>query len=155
MTLNEAYEMVMEFHRCFGAPYRDTPTLLDPQRVVNRANWMQEEVDEFRAAETLPQQADAMIDLIYFALGSLVEMGVKPAELFRIVHEANMTKLWPDGQPHYGVDGKVIKHHGWKDPDPRLRKELEEQSQRSKCAALAEEQLNKHSKPDDKRAMLV
>ena len=60
---------------------------------------MREEVDEFVESTNVVDQADAMIDLIYFALGTLVEMGVRPAPLFDIVHNANMQKLWPDGAP--------------------------------------------------------
>lgn len=88
---------------------------------------MQEEVEEFLEAEDVVDQADAMIDLIYFALGTLVEMGVKPEPLFRIVHEANMKKLWPDGKPHYNEDGKTVKPPGWTDPYPALQAEIERQ----------------------------
>ena len=62
-----------------------------------------------------------MIDTIYFALGTLVEMGVKPGELFDIVQKANMSKLWPDGTPHYNESGKVIKPEGWENPHPKLQ----------------------------------
>lgn len=89
---------------------------------------MHEEIDEFLDATDVCEQADAMIDLIYFALGSLVEMGVKPDILFAIVHEANMSKLWPDGAPHYGPDGKTIKPGTWVDPYPRIASEIARQA---------------------------
>ena len=61
-----------------------------------------------------------MIDLIYFALGTLVEMGLEADELFDIVQKADMAKRWPDGKPRYNPkDGKVIKPDGWEDPAPR------------------------------------
>lgn len=47
-------------------------------------------------------------------------MGVSPDELFYIVQEANMSKLWSDGRPHYNDMGKVIKPQGWQDPHPKL-----------------------------------
>jgi predicted HAD superfamily Cof-like phosphohydrolase len=81
---------------------------------------MLEEIDEFIESDNITDQADAMIDLIYFALGTLVEMGVKPQKLFDIVHEANMTKLWEDGKPRYNSDGKTIKPPGWQDPFKKL-----------------------------------
>jgi len=62
-----------------------------------------------------------MIDLIYFALGTLVEMSVKPDELFKIVHKANMSKIWSDGKAHTDGDGKVIKPPGWQDPEARIK----------------------------------
>ena len=83
---------------------------------------MNEEVAEFLVAEDIYEQADAMIDLMYFALGTQVEMGLEPDELFEIVQQANMAKLWPDCKPHYNPkDGKVIKPDTWEDPAPKIR----------------------------------
>ena len=83
---------------------------------------MQEEVAEFLIADDIYEQADAMIDLMYFALGTMVEMGLEADELFAIVQQANMAKLWPDGKPHYNPkDGKVIKPEGWEDPAPKIK----------------------------------
>ena len=125
--MDKAWEAVREFHRAFGAPVSDRPTLLEPGRVAARADWMREEVDELVEATCIAEQADAMIDLIYFALGTLVEMGVRPQALFDIVQEANMSKLWPDGKPHYREDGKIIKPSTWIDPAPLLKSEIERQ----------------------------
>jgi predicted HAD superfamily Cof-like phosphohydrolase len=126
--MNREWELVKEFHYRFDVPNRETPTLLTADRVEKRARWMMEEVEEFRAAGTIAEQADAMIDVIYLALGTLVEMGVRPQELFRIVHEANMSKCWEDGKPRYREsDGKVIKPPAWKDPIPRIEREIERQ----------------------------
>jgi predicted HAD superfamily Cof-like phosphohydrolase len=130
MNLDSAYDDVKEFHLRFGHPVRDEPTLLAAARAAARAAWMQEEVAEFLAADTIPDQADAMIDLIYFALGTLVEMGVRPEKLFDIVHAANMTKLWPDGQPRYRGDGKTIKPPAWVDPTDAICDEIERQSRK-------------------------
>ena len=124
MGLNHEYEMVKHFHRMFQAPYRDTPAVLDRDRVEKRYKWMLEEINEFYEADALVDQADAMIDLIYFALGTLVEVGVEPQRLFEIVQQANMSKLWPDGKPHYNEDNKVIKPAGWKSPEPELEAEI-------------------------------
>jgi len=59
---------------------------------------LNEEISEFEQADEandLPGQVDAMLDLVYFALGILYKMGLSPLEintLFTAVHEANMTK---------------------------------------------------------------
>ena len=97
----------------------------DPGGVINKppfemgvANWMREEIEEFENSDTVYEQADAIIDLLYYAIGSLVEMGVKPDELFMLVHEYNVKKLigkWCDG------DGKVMKPIGWQHPDKEIR----------------------------------
>ena len=71
--------------------------------------------------EDIVEEADAMIDVIYFALGTLVEMGIRPDELFEIVQRANMSKLWEDGKPHYNAEGKTVKPSTWRDPHDDLR----------------------------------
>jgi len=118
--VDKAYELVREFHRAFNLPLRETPGLLSQERAQRRCAWMREEIEEFLEAQDVSDQADAMIDLIYFALGTMVEMGVKPQELFEIVHRANMDKLFPDGKPHYNACSKVIKPDTWRDPKPLL-----------------------------------
>lgn len=127
MSLNDAWADVRDFHIRFGHPHEERPSFIDKKRADARAKWMREEVQEFLDARDVVEQADAMIDLIYFALGTMVEMGVRPQELFDIVHRANMAKLWPDGKPHYNKDGKTVKPEGWQDPYPLLEKEIERQ----------------------------
>lgn len=125
--MKKEWNDVKEFHRVFGHPAPETPRKLDPKRALSRAKWMNEEVAEFLVAEDIYEQADAMIDLIYFALGTMVEMGLEPDELFAIVQQANMAKLWPDGKPHYNPkDGKVIKPATWEDPAPKIRAWIDE-----------------------------
>ena len=124
MSIDHKWEKVKNFHVAFNHPNSDKPKLLCSDRVEKRYKWMKEEIDEFAASKTIEEQADAMIDLIYFALGTLVEMGVKPDKLFDIVHEANMSKLWEDGTPRYNSDGKVVKPSTWADPEPKLQDEI-------------------------------
>lgn len=125
--MNAEQDMVRQFHQSFRHPVATRPAPLSPERVANRAKWLAEEVDEFRQAKTLDEQADAIVDLVYFALGTLVEMGVDGAPLFQIVHDANMKKLWGDGAPRFGTDGKVIKPPDWRDPHEALRAEIARQ----------------------------
>ncbi|MBQ2634958.1 MAG: hypothetical protein IJF88_10335 [Oscillospiraceae bacterium] len=119
--MDREWESVREFQISFGHPIADQPHVMDQDRALKRYKWMKEEIDEFLdAGDDIVEQADAMIDLIYFALGTLVEMGIKPDKLFKIVHQANMSKLWSDGKPHYDIDGKTIKPPTWKDPHHEL-----------------------------------
>lgn len=129
--LDYAYEQVKAFQKAFNHPYQNTPTLITPERAEKRMNWIKEEVQEFLDSDNVVDQADAMIDTIYFAIGTLVEMGVKPQELMDIVQHANMSKLWPDGKPHYKEDGKVKKPEGWEDPYPKLQAAIERQRKES------------------------
>ncbi len=133
--MNKEWSDVREFHDKFGHPAPQEPKMIDKKRALSRAKWMNEEVAEFLVAEDIYEQADAMIDVMYFALGTLVEMSLEPDELFAIVQRANMAKLFPDGKPHYNPkDGKVIKPEGWQDPTPQLRAYIDSviESKRSK-----------------------
>lgn len=120
--MKKEWNDVREFHEKFGHPVAEKPCMIETKRVLSRGKWMNEEVAEFFVAKDIYEQADAMIDLLYFSLGTLVEMGLEAEELFDIVQRANMAKLWPDGKPHYNQkDGKVIKPEGWADPAPKIR----------------------------------
>lgn len=125
--MNKEYMCVQEFQRVFNHPVADKPTSLTTSRGKVRYTFLLEEINEFLEAvnnQDLVEQADAMIDTIYVALGTLVEMGVEPDDLFQIVHQANMSKLFPDGLPHYNEIGKVIKPEGWRDPHPQLEQAI-------------------------------
>lgn len=126
--LNHAMEQVKEFHRTFGHPVEEAPTRLAELRKNARTSWMQEELDEYYAAQTIYDEADALIDLIYFALGTFVEMGIKPQQIFDIVQKANMDKVWPDGTVHRREDGKVQKPPEWEAPEPKIIAEIDRQA---------------------------
>lgn len=89
-----------------------------------RRKWMQEELDELAEAATLVDQADALLDLIYFALGTLVEMGMDAEDLFEIVHNANMDKLRTKHETILRDDGKVGKPDGWQSPEFHIAQRL-------------------------------
>jgi predicted HAD superfamily Cof-like phosphohydrolase len=131
MSINDAYYAVKEFHKAFNHPYTEKPTLMNLDRAEKRYSWMKEEIDEFIEAtknNDLYEQVDAMIDNIYFALGTLVELGVEPEPIFKIVQEANMSKLWEDGKPRFRAeDGKVIKPPTWVDPHSKIVEEINRQ----------------------------
>lgn len=83
--------------------------------------------------DVLVEQVDALVDLLYFTYGSFVLMGVDPTNIFNIVHQANMGKLFPDGKPHYDpVTNKVSKPDNWeKDyaPEAKIKEEIKKQLQ--------------------------
>ena len=120
--MKKEWSDVKEFHEKFGHPVAKKPLMIETKRALSRGKWMNEEVAEFLVAKDIYEQADAMIDLLYFSLGTLVEMGLEADELFAIVQKANMDKLWEDGKPHYNPkDGKVLKPEGWEDPAPKIK----------------------------------
>lgn len=128
--LDEAFEDVREFHLAFDCAAPEFPQMQSVEDAGKRANWIAEEVRELRDARTIEDQADAYIDILYFAIGGLVEIGLRPLRLWKIVHGANMAKLWPDGKPRRRQDGKIIKPPGWVPPELELTIVVLDQSRR-------------------------
>jgi len=95
------------------------------------------DVDQMSEKEIIAGQVDALIDSIYFIMGSFVSMGVRPERFFDIVQDANMGKLHNiDGKlkPVYRADGKIQKPDGWKEdfaPEGKIEKEIEYQSKKA------------------------
>lgn len=114
------FEMVRHFHAVAGVPIANVPSALSPARLSARVEWLREEVNELEAASTLADQVDAAVDVLYLALGTLVEMGVELEEPFQLVHESNLAKAWPDGHFRQTAAGKIIKPEGWRSPRERL-----------------------------------
>lgn len=151
------YEMLREFQTTFNSPCNDTPTVIpfcdsednDTEAVVKSVRWamqmakaeskrqgsqvmfraslLLEEVAELLEATTLVDQLDALVDIHYINTGNFVEMGVEYHEPFSIVHNANMSKKWPDGLVHLDEFGKVIKPSTFYSPEPLLVKEIDRQ----------------------------
>jgi predicted HAD superfamily Cof-like phosphohydrolase len=119
--LDAAQKAVTDFNKLFGLPVSDSPRELLRDRVELRAKWMSEEIEEFRAASDGVDQLDAVADLIYYALGIFVEMGIEGGRVFEFVHHANMTKVRPGEQPVYNSEGKVLKPEGWIPPKEQIR----------------------------------
>lgn len=123
--LLEAWKLVRDFQIAMEEPAPDSPTPLDGVRRKLRAEWMREELAEFVSADVLVDQVDSIIDLIYFALGTLCEMGVPPQEAFNAVHAANLRKLGSDGRPLLSIHGRIVKPEGWIGPEAEISEYLE------------------------------
>lgn len=73
----------------------DIPSILSPDRLEFYLGAAEEELQEFQEATQagdLGEAADALVDLIYFTLGRLYEMGIPADVVFDDVHDANMRK---------------------------------------------------------------
>ena len=71
---------------------------------------LREEIDELEQATTATDEADAIIDLMYFANGALYKMGITPpmfGSATTIVHQANMTKA-AGKKASRGYDGSAV-----------------------------------------------
>jgi predicted HAD superfamily Cof-like phosphohydrolase len=114
------YDDIRKFHEKFGLDYKGPPREIAGALEDFRARFMQEELDEFCDAESLEKKLDALVDLVYVALGTAYLYGFDFDEAWRRVHEANMKKVraQPDGsdsarQSMYDV----VKPAGWTAPD--------------------------------------
>lgn len=122
---SQDFKDVMAFYEKFNIPHHTTPTLLDPETLVFRMRRLREELTEFHNAyrtEDLEGCADALVDLVYIALGTAINMGLPWDLLWAEVHRANMEKVRaqkPEDSKH-GTTLDIIKPLGWRAPDHRL-----------------------------------
>lgn len=130
--MDKAYNQVKEFHTACSIAMPKVPTMLKGE-VLERSSWMLEELVEFMKAQTIEDQSDALIDLIYFALGTFTLMGVNPQPIFNIVQNANMSKVGQGGKVIRNEQGKIMKPDGWKAPEPLIVKEIERQAKSAEC----------------------
>lgn len=121
-VLVDLLEDIADFHKKFELhPVSDKPSLLEIPDMAYRIQFlfeeMQELVDAFEA-EDLEQQFDALIDLVYVAIGTAYLMGLPFGEGWSRVHAANMKKVRAkskdDSKRNHEWD--VIKPEGWESP---------------------------------------
>jgi predicted HAD superfamily Cof-like phosphohydrolase len=80
---------------------------------------MHEELSEFIQADNLVDKADALVDLIYVALGTAYGLGLPFNPIWEAVHEANMQKV--SGQTKRGNKVDAMKPPGWTGPEIRIK----------------------------------
>lgn len=110
---------IEEMHKKFGIEFNGKkPKKLTKTECEFRHDALQEEATELFDAETIEDQADALIDSIIFALGGLEKMGLinKFEDLFSEVMRANMSKELANdaSKSKRGFKLDLIKPEGWK-----------------------------------------
>jgi dCMP deaminase len=118
------YEDVCDFHAKFDLPRGGLPRALDLETFNFRVKFLAEEMGELRQsswAGDVAGMADALVDIVYVALGTAAMMGVPFDECWREVHAANMRKVRANGADDERSKRKnaldVVKPEGWKPPD--------------------------------------
>lgn len=112
------YADVREFQFKFGQLVGLKPRHLTKRKLLERVAQMQEELDEFSSAvesDDIAEQADALVDLVYFALGTASQIGLPWQDLWEDVHRANMSKI-PGVKPERGFLVDCVKPDGWEGP---------------------------------------
>lgn len=119
---------IEEFHKKFELVYEGAPRFLPDDLAKFRLMFMSEELDEYFDASgvgnepNLEKQLDALVDLVYVALGTAYLHGFgngKFNEAWRRVHAANMTKVRAlrAEDSTRGSTYDVVKPAGWQAPD--------------------------------------
>ena len=96
--MTDNYRDVGEFHRRFHLAHandKTAPRLIDHALVEYRLRFLHEELEELEEGYTkrdLAKIADALVDLVYVALGTAHLHGLPWQALWREVQRANMTK---------------------------------------------------------------
>jgi predicted HAD superfamily Cof-like phosphohydrolase len=123
----DLFKDVGQFHEKFGLDNiknKIVPHSLDHSVWQFRVNFMQEELDEFTDAWAdgdLPKMADALVDLVYVALGTAHLMHIPFNDVWAEVQRANMAKVRansaddPRSSRKHTLD--VVKPAGWQPPD--------------------------------------
>ena len=110
-----------------------TPNVESAFEFFKECYWSVDRPKEFNPdsksdTEIMAEQYDSFVDAWYYMLNTAVKKGVNLDFIFRVVHEANMAKRFPDGTFHRRPeDGKIIKPEGWKEPDivGEIKKQLD------------------------------
>ena len=119
---NKEFYNAVNLPEYFDIP--DRPTTLSPEVRSKFITYVVGELAEFGMAQDIIEQADAMVDVLYFILNIFLEMGLDPEELHKIVHETNMSKKWDDGHYHLDIGAvppKLLKPPGWTPPTTAIK----------------------------------
>jgi predicted HAD superfamily Cof-like phosphohydrolase len=133
----DLFNDIREFHEKFDLKYVGPPRTLPEELAMFRAGFMAEELGEYAFGgdrvdidilvsivkedlkpTNLEDQFDALIDLVYVAIGTAYMQGFDFNEGWRRVHEANMKKV----RAATAVDSArgstydVVKPDGWQAP---------------------------------------
>jgi predicted HAD superfamily Cof-like phosphohydrolase len=116
---------VFEFHKKFEIPIEKYPAFPVKELLDFRMKFLREEVDEFGEAvrnDDIVKAFDALIDVVYVAIGTAVIMNLPFEKGWDIVHSANMTKIRARNasQSKRGTAFDVVKPSNWIAPDMML-----------------------------------
>lgn len=128
MDHTDYFNDVRLFHEKFGLSIHPStaPRLLDQEVFNFRLRFLEEETIEFIRNHThgnLAEAGDALVDLVYVALGTAHMMGLPFDLMWRLVQEKNMQKERANGhndpRSKRGSRLDVVKPAGWTPPDHR------------------------------------
>lgn len=107
--------------QCFHAKYAIQPHMLKPTSLNDlpqdagkaRVAHLKEELTELESASTVAEQLDALVDLVYVAMGTACMMGLPFEAAWKEVHDANMRKI----KQGYSNKQGIVKPPDWVAPN--------------------------------------
>ncbi|MEI7603940.1 MAG: nucleoside triphosphate pyrophosphohydrolase family protein [bacterium] len=129
--MKKEFNLLKKFHICFGIFRQDIPNMNIPQNIIEgRISMMTEElkevVDAMNDNNDIVHLAKELGDLLYLTLGTIDTYGLsdKFPDIFKAVHESNMSKLDYNNKPIKREDGKILKSANYKNAEPAINKIL-------------------------------
>lgn len=108
-------ERVREFTSLANENLPQKPKLMEKKDVEFIRHMVSDEMVELEMAVSITEQADALLDAIYYICDCAVKHGINLDEVFDEVHAANMAKV-VDGKLQKDERGKVLKPEDWQPP---------------------------------------
>jgi predicted HAD superfamily Cof-like phosphohydrolase len=110
---------IKAFHEKFGLEYDGPPRLLPKELGAFRLGFLFEELTEYAMAETREDKIDALVDLVYVALGTAYLHGFDWQTHWDEVQRANMSKVRTErpSDSKRGSSFDVVKPVGWIGPN--------------------------------------
>lgn len=115
-------EDIKDFHEKFALQPLAKPGFLSEELMRFRMKFLHEEMGELEDAvlsNDLTEVFDALIDIVYVALGTAYLMGLPTRQGWDEVHTSNMAKIRAPNAAasKCGSASDVVKPLGWKKPD--------------------------------------
>ena len=118
---------VYEFNTKLLGVQTGQPKRLDKAEKDWLLSALNEEITEFEDAPSIVDEIDGLLDLVYFAIGGCVRMGLTAEQIeecFQAIHHANMAKKMgvKESRPQDGSIADAVKPIGWQPPEQAIER---------------------------------
>lgn len=132
ISINKQFLSVVDFNANILGISRRSPSLQDREEFKLSLHQLREEIDEIEESYNNGDfigVLDGLIDLEYFLLGVFYKNGISEsthAELFDVIHKANMLKKMGTKKGREGYDAAdAYKPDSWTDPELKIARILD------------------------------
>lgn len=145
--MDKMWSDIVAFHNKFKVPQSEAPSIELVDGLLDfRLGFMREELDEFVEAVELNDHVkafDALIDLVYVAMGTAYVCQFPWQDGWDVVHAANLTKRRVEhaSESKRGSSYDIVKPEGWISPELELSAILTLHARRLKRSQLIVKEL--------------